>query len=62
MFLAVAHRRLPSLLSSAQDVRRDGLDAVDAVAGIAVHAQDAQHVLLVEGEPPEGAHPRRGAR
>ena len=61
VLLAVADRRLPRLLGGADDVGRHGVDALDALGGIAVHAQDAEHVLLVGGEPGERAHPRRRA-
>ncbi len=61
MLLAVADGGLPRLLSGPGDVGRHGVDALDAFVGIAVHAQDAQHVLLVGGEPAERTHPRRRA-
>ena len=59
--LAVAHRRVPGLLGGTGDVRRQEVETLDAPARLAVHAQHAQHVLLVGGEPGERAHARRRA-
>ena len=61
VLLTVADRRLPRLLAGADDVGRHGIATLDVLGGVAVHAQNAQHVLLVGGESGERTHPRRRA-